>query len=151
MEGGLSLNSGDRFGTPEGRSFKLSERTPGARQVLSGLPALKPGKSLRQRQALETISRGWQGKLPRSVVMPCSSLSNALASGVQGESETPEQLVSAEVQNVLEALSRCGKTTTAEEVEFRIASGWRKTKRKNKKQKTKNSHHQFRTPWGLLM
>lgn len=37
--------------------------------------------------------------------MLCSSLSNALASGVQGESETPEQLVSAEVQNVLEALS----------------------------------------------
>lgn len=82
--------------------------------------------------------------------MPCSSLSNALASGVQGESETPEQLVSAEVQNVLEALSRCGKTTTAEEVEFRIASGWRKTKGK-KTPKTRNSHHQFRTPWGLLM
>lgn len=133
MEGGLSLNSGDRFGTPGGRSFGLSERTPGARQVLSGLPAWKPGKSLPQRQALETISRGWQGKLPRSVVMPCSSLSNALASGVQGESETPEQLVSAEVQNVLEALSRCGKKTTVEEVEFRIASGWRKTKRKKTK------------------
>lgn len=100
MEGGLSLNSGDKFGTPGGRSFGLSERTPGAHQVLSGLPAWKPGKSFPQRQALETISRGWQGKLPRCAVMPCSSLSNALASGVQGESETPEQLVSAEVQNV---------------------------------------------------
>lgn len=43
MEGGLSLNSGDKFGTPGGRSFGLSERTPGAHQVLSDLPALKPG------------------------------------------------------------------------------------------------------------
>lgn len=44
MEGGLSLNSGDKLGTPGGRSFGLSERTPRGTPDPFGSSCFEAGK-----------------------------------------------------------------------------------------------------------